>query len=265
VEFIAHYQIIFYSQPPNKLHLRTAWYLNEHSYKSYYMLLRSLIKNNPVEKSRKRCKRKFIYYFPKGYQGDKYIAWEREYKWEAHLRFQEAFNEAAYTKALRQKEYKKIADAIVRIESKTNLLFSFEKMALRDAVKSPEGAKAFAIGLFDYVYGKEDLEARFEKFVTVIASLPRKQTRVLTWPLVTVFGFLANPAEHIFLKPRVTQSAAIKYKFDFQYRSKPNWVTYQSLLDFALQVWKDTAAYKPRDYIDIQSFIWVMGSEEYPD
>jgi hypothetical protein len=28
---------------------------------------------------------------------------------------------------------------------------------------------------------------------------------------------------------------------------------------------QDTRNYKPKDYIDLQSFIWVQGSEEYPD
>ncbi len=74
-------------------------------------------------------------------------------------------------------------------------------MALRDAVKEPVGAKAFAQGLFDYVYGEGSLQERFEHFSETIAALPRKQTRVYTWPLQTVFGFLANPQEHIFLKP----------------------------------------------------------------
>ncbi|HMD00212.1 MAG TPA: hypothetical protein VKH37_08655, partial [Ferruginibacter sp.] len=110
-----------------------------------------------------------------------------------------------------------------------------------------------------------ELRNRFEKFVSVVASLPRKQTRVLTWPLVTVFGFIGNPSEHIFLKPRVTQIAAAKYKFDFDYRSKPNWETYLSLLNFANEIRNDSKDYHPRDYIDLQSFIWVIGSEEYPD
>lgn len=41
--------------------------------------------------------------------------------------------------------------------------------------------------------------------------LPRKQTRVLTWPLATVFGFLAQPDRHFFLKPNVTRQAARAY------------------------------------------------------
>ncbi len=137
-------------------------------------------------------------------------------------------------------------------------------MALRDAVKSAEGAKAFALGLFNYIYGKEELQIRFEKFAEVLISLPRRQTRVSTWPLQTVFGFIGNPHEHIFLKPRVTQIAASNYNYNFIYKSRPNWETYQSLLDFADQIRRDLRSLKPQDFIDLQSFIWVMGSEEYP-
>jgi hypothetical protein len=45
------------------------------------------------------------------------------------------------------------------------------------------------------------VDVRFERWCEVIGSLPRKQTRVLTWPLVTVFGYIARPDRHMFLKP----------------------------------------------------------------
>lgn len=220
---------------------------------------------NATAKARSRCKKKFLYYFPKGFADAKYYAWERGYKWEAHLAWERDLNKEEYQKLLDKKEYSEIALRAVRLETKTNLLFSFEKMALRDAVKPAEGAKAFTEGLYQYVYGKNSFQKRFEKFSEVLDSLPRKQTRVRTWPLQTVFGFIANPNEHIFLKPRVTQEAAKKYNYDFLYRSKPNWETYKSLLDFTEQVQKDTADLKPKDFIDLQSFIWVMGSDEYDD
>ena len=96
-----------------------------------------------------------------------------------------------------------------------------------------------------------------------VSSLPRKQTRVLTWPIVTVFGFLAQPGRHIFLKPNVTRAAAAEYGFDFQYESRPSWETYASLLEFASVCRQDLRDLKPRDMIDLQSFIWVQGSDEY--
>ncbi len=97
-----------------------------------------------------------------------------------------------------------------------------------------------------------------------MAALPRRQTRVLTWPLVTICGFLAQPERHFFLKPNVTRIAARVYGFDFQYQSKPNWETYSNLLQFAETVRRDLRDLRPRDMIDLQSFLWVQGSDEYP-
>ena len=229
------------------------------------MAFNILSKRDAAGRKRMKCRKKFLYYFKKGFNDSKYIDWERKYKLDAHFQFQQDLNRADYESLLKAKKYYEIALAAVRIESRTNLLFSFEKMALRDAVKTPSGARDFAVGLFQYVYGSQSLEERFEHFSDVLRSLPRKQTRVHTWPLQTVFGFIANPQEHIFLKPRVTQLAASKYAYDFAYKSGPNWNTYQSLLDFAEQIRHDTADLHPQDFIDLQSFIWVMGSEEYPD
>jgi hypothetical protein len=151
----------------------------------------------------------------------------------------------------------------VRIESRTNLLFSFEKMALRDAIITKAGALIFSEGLYDFLWGRGADETRFERWCEAVSSLPRRQTRVLTWPLVTVFGFIARPDTHIFLKPNVTRVAAKAYGFDFDYKSKPNWATYQSLLDFANTVRRDTTDLRPKDMIDLQGFIWVQGSDEY--
>jgi hypothetical protein len=95
--------------------------------------------------------------------------------------------------------------------------------------------------------------------------LPRRQTRVLTWPLVTVFGFLARPDEHFFFKPTVTKEAARRYGVEIDYASRPSWTGYRSLLDFVETVRSDIADLKPKDMIDMQSFVWVQGSDEYPD
>lgn len=216
-----------------------------------------------VSSSAMRCRKKFLRFFPEGFLDETYIDWERDYKQEAHERWSDGLNQAEHRSLLRKGEFAEIASRVVRIESRTNLLFSFEKMALRDAVKSSEGARSFSQGLYDFLYGAGNLERKFERWCDAVAGLPRRQTRVLTWPLVTVFGFIATPDTHIFLKPNVTRAAAREYGFDFQYQSRPNWATYASLLEFAETVRRDLSDLKPRDMIDIQSFIWVQGSDEY--
>jgi len=143
------------------------------------------------------------------------------------------------------------------------MLFSFEKMALRDALKSPRGVQDFAKGLFEFLYGTDLPDTRFETWVDVVGVLPRKQTRVLTWPVVTVFGFIAQPRVHLFMKPNTIRAAAEAYGFPLRYASRPSWGTYDSLLQFAATLRTDLRDLKPRDMIDLQSFMWVLGSAEY--
>ena len=213
------------------------------------------------------CRRKFLRYFPGGFKDEIYLDWEREYKWEAHERWEEALGRAEFRRLLRAGEFAEAAARAVRVEQRTrhSMIFSFEKMALRDAVKSESGARAFAEGLYELLHGGGRLERRFDRWVEAVEALPRRQTRVLTWPMVTVWGFLAQPDTHIFLKPTVTRAAAAKYGFDFKYRSRPNWETYAGLLGLAEAVRRDQRDLGPRDMIDVQSFLWVQGSDEYPD
>ena len=219
----------------------------------------------PAKSDPQKCRRKFLRFFPKGFNDPKYVDWERGYKWEAHERWETDLGREKFRTLLSNDEYVEAAQLAVRIESRTNLLFSFEKMALRDAVKSKAGARDFSEGLYDFLHGRGGDQARFERWCDVISGLPRRQTRVLTWPLVTVFGFIALPETHFFLKPMVTRAAAREYGFDFEYRSRPNWDTYSSLLCFSRTVSRDLRDLRPRDMIDIQSFLWVQGSDEYEE
>jgi hypothetical protein len=213
------------------------------------------------------CRRKFLRYFPGGFSDETYVEWERGYKWEAHERWEEALGKSEFRRLVRAGEFSEAAARAVRVEQKTrySMLFSFEKMALRDALKSEEGARAFSTGLYEFLHGAGSAERRFKNWVEAVASLPRRQTRVLTWPMVSVWGFLAQPDAHIFLKPMVTRAAAEKYGFDFRYKSRPSWETYSNYLDFAETVRRDQRSLGPRDMIDVQSFLWVQGSDEYPD
>ena len=213
--------------------------------------------------TRVRCRRKFLRFFPKGFKDQKYWDWERGYKWAAHERWTELLSKAQFAALIENKEYTEIGLRALRTLSGTNLLFSFENMALRDALKDVRGSQVFAKSLFKFIYGEGRMQARFEEWRNAVASLPKRQSRVFTHPVTTVFGFIADPKRHIFLKPTVTKRAAENYGFEFDYNSTPGWDTYRSLLSFADVLSTDLADLQPRDMIDIQSFIWVMGSDEY--
>jgi len=213
-----------------------------------------------------RCRRKFELFYPEGFQDETYQVAERSYKERAHLEWQGQLGPVAFRKLLARGEFRQIADTAVRVEARTNLLFSFEKMALRDAVRSQAGARLFATELYGFLWGRGSPQRRFQDWIQAVADLPRREAPVLTWPVVTVFGFLARPDRHLFLKPMVTRRAAHTYGFDFQYRPQPCWAVYQSLQTFAAIIRRDLErrpGFKARDMIDLQSFIWVQGSQEY--
>jgi hypothetical protein len=209
----------------------------------------------------------FLELFPGGFADERFLSWERDYKVEAHRLWRSEIGGGADLRAaLDSGRHLEVAQAAVRIESSRALLFSFEKMALRDAVvRSEEGAVRFTEGLYHWLHGPGSEQDRFERWVEVVAGLPRRQTRVATWPVATVFGSIARPKVHLFVKPETTKRAAARYGYDLHYASRPSWATYGSVLDFARTIRRDLADLRPRDLIDIQSFIWILGSTEYED
>jgi hypothetical protein len=212
-----------------------------------------------------KAKRKFLYFFPGGFQSEKYLSGKRAFMWNAHEEWKRKLNRTMFKQLLSKEKFGVINERALNLESGTKLLFPLEKIALRDALKTPEAARIFAEGLYEYTYGDGTKRENFENFRHALSKLPSLKTRVHTWPVQTLFGFIAHPTRHILLKPMITKAAAKKYDYDLLYKPVPNWETYESMLDFAATIRKDIPGLHPRDFIDLQVFITVLGSDEYPD
>src|SRR4051812_32239308 len=219
----------------------------------------------PRTSAAERCRRKFLRRFPEGFRDETYLDWERDYKWAVHEEWQQLLSPTIFGELLEAGDFAEAAIRALQIEQRArhSMIFSFEKMALRDAVRLPRGAEAFARGLFAWLHGPGSEADRFDAWVEVVDALPRRQTRVLTWPIVTVFGFIADPSRHIFVKPTVTRLAARRYGVELPYQSRPSWAVYRAVLEFADLIRRDLRDLRPRDLIDLQSFMWVLGSSEY--
>ena len=79
--------------------------------------------NNQPSANAEKCRRKFLRFFPKGFQDEKYVPWERAYKQQAHEKWNAQLNRAEFQTLLRAKEFSEIANRAVKIESPTNLIF----------------------------------------------------------------------------------------------------------------------------------------------
>ena len=85
------------------------------------------------------------------------------------------------------------------------------------------------------------------------------------WTVATYLSFLWRPNKHMFLKPEVTKdfAARVGHRFASDYEPRLNIEVYDSLLDLASKTTTELVDLKPRDRIDVQSFIWVVG--DYKD
>ena len=86
----------------------------------------------------------------------------------------------------------------------------------------------------------------------------------VTWPLMTIFPFIAFPESQIFIKPEVTKKAAEVFGVEINYRPIPNWLTYLCIQELVKKIFDKLRRdgienLNPRDMIDVQSFIWVIG------
>lgn len=200
---------------------------------------------------------KFLRVFPGGFLDARYVATERDYKWDAHGLWDGTLSQKEFERLLGASDYADIARRAIHVESKVNLLFKTEKAALHDGVKAPEAAKEFSIGLYDLIYGSAENEERFERWAKALDRLPQPQSATTSWPIQTIFPFLAQPDRQLFLKPDVTKKAAERRAFSLNYKSQPNWLTYSRVLEFGNLLFKDLTELHPRDMIDIQS-LWLF-------
>jgi hypothetical protein len=153
----------------------------------------------------------------------------------------------------------------LRVYRGLNLLATSESISLHEALKTDIGARLIGKAVFESVYGDGTGEARFNGLSSALAAVPMTRGRLTTWPLQTVFPFLADPSKHLFLKPVATRKAAERFGFDLNYRTPPNWLTYTRLLEFGQELMRDLQSWKPIDLIDIQGFIWVTTSTGYAE
>lgn len=232
------------------------------------------LKRSPkeVKELKNECIQKFLRAFPRGFTDENFLSWERDFKWKAHESWLLALNKKEFKRLITNGDYEDIARRAMSAESSTNFLLTPEKYALQRAIRDERGAQLFSKGLFQLLYGTADLGKRFELWcraigelpgVKVLTARPKNKEKVYSWSTLTVFPFLAQPEIHAFLKAEEVKKAAANYGYPLTFNSTVSWVGYAHYLEFCDEIKTDLKKLKPKDMIDIQSFIAVIASEEF--
>lgn len=197
----------------------------------------------------------FLTQYPDGFYGAKYFEKERDYKEKAHLDALKIMEKNKFEKLLKEKNYFEICKRILRVCNKTNLIYPNEKMSFKDNLVNINSMKIISESLFELLYGVGEYREHFETFCDAL-----KKINSAKWTIATYFPYFVYPEKHIFLKPKITQDIANLLNFEIMYNSNLNWKTYSKTLDMANYLKYKLIEFnlKPRDMIDVQSFMWCI-------
>ncbi|HEU0216749.1 MAG TPA: hypothetical protein VFQ90_08815 [Stellaceae bacterium] len=215
-------------------------------------LQREAAKANPDFVGYSGAKTRFLSIYPDGFKSDAYFdhpkLGERKYKLDAKKLLEDRVPLDA------ARDGAGFGEAVLAVYRKTNLLEPrFEMPRVQSALQGSRadefvrGAAAFTIG------------DRRDGLAAMAHAL--KVHDAAKWTAVTYLPFLWRPETHMFLKPAVTRkfAARVGHRFDNEYSSNLDPKVYDSLLDMVAETKAELEAFAPRDNIDIQSFIWVVG------
>lgn len=210
----------------------------------------------------------FLQIFPGGFEDPRYIGnmkqGERAYKQARNDEWRKSFGAGEGRRLLAANELPELTRRLLHIAG-INLLHPIsDKTPLKDALAEPTTTRRFFQALLDAAENEPSQE-RFESLGAALDALPRRGLAVANWPVTTIFPWLADPARHMLLRTKPTLEAAKRLAFELNYKPQPNWRTYKCLLVFADLLLKELREYKAKDFMDVQSFIFVTGKGNYED
>ena len=200
----------------------------------------------------------FLEQFPEGFYGDKFKRHERDYKEKAHLLAQQLLSKEEFSALLSDEAYSEVAKRSLKLLNATNLVFPNEKMALKDGLSDQTSQMEFSNTLFELLYGENEFEPRFTAFSAALDNMDAGK-----WTIATYFPFITVPDRYMFVKPTITKHAAELCARNIHYKPALNWLTYNSVLGFSEYLFNELSALRPRDMIDVQSFMWCISPDTY--
>ena len=212
-------------------------------------------------------------------QGSRYWAHERAYKDEFAVRCRDALTPALFASiytaggaAVTAAVHRLLTSRLSTTGAPQNLL-SWRYFDFLRKMEDPERA-AFAPAFADLLYGEGPGTQRVGRFTRVMWPVWQRiqggNPYALSRNFPTLFLMMLHPGHDIAVRSDMFGAAARELLGDWLLRYAPfDAVQYQAVLDFARAVRRQLEAWtwRPRDMIDVHSFLWVAtrGDSAYAD
>jgi len=190
---------------------------------------------------------------------------ERTYKELASKAFQELLGADRLRTLVDERNAQALRLALREVQKPvSNLLHSTEVSRLSEAEQNDDACISFGAALDELLRAETLNEQVFERYVRTARLFVEsaKSGGPFTWPLATFFPYLAAPDRFMFLKPETSRECANRLQFDLKYDSRPNWQTYERLLLLSNDLLERLGPLGARDFIDVQSFMFVVENYE---
>jgi hypothetical protein len=197
----------------------------------------------------------FLRAFPGGFEDPYFLYDERRYKQKAHEKASKLLSRDALSKQLAESDYQGIGRSARGVF--INLIFPQEAMAFDSFLKNPKNAMQFAPVFFELLHGV-DFDGSFNELSSIMSS-----EGAAKWTILTYWPFILYPDRHMFMKPEVAQECARRLGEDFGYESRPRSSVYRRFLGFVDQLRSRIICLKPRDNIDVQTFMYAVGKSGF--
>lgn len=207
--------------------------------------------------------------FEGGFDGDRFIAEERGPKGvtgkaglkEAAIAFTRA---SLSPEAFASSTPEVLFESARKVLQSTNIVFPVEGTVPFTAI-DPEGRVRAIEGLRQLLHGEGEYGQRLQRFIASVSLKDKAgNPKAVSWPFATVFGAMYNPVEYTCVKPTPFASQAVTLGLSIEGSQPVSQAGYRKFAEVATKTQEllRAAGRKPRDLMDVYSFIWRTHAEK---
>ena len=216
----------------------------------------------PPAKALDLATKTFFKRFPGGFNDAEFLKYETNWKRKVHECVREELSLPEWRRLLDEGNCDEVRKRLIKMNKYEDvpLPSRYERMAFNGAIKKDSLARTeYFEALYGFLATELLEEPAFDRLVEALDNLPLTgECRPLKWPNMTCIPHFYYPDRCPPLKPNAAKETAMLFGYDLQYKSRPNWVTYQRWIKFHEMLLHHLKPHGATDMFDVASFVWVM-------